>query len=337
MKRLNEEFKSEKLRKLTTFFPPKISWSSIAQAFKIEVDQITDDQVQVVPGPKAYKLLKNNQNLMGFFIFTGNNNLSRGLMGIKLGSKFVKLSNSNHPLYSTRDPDKNDPKYIRKGFRKSAYLDKDSGIRNTTGKANKNQDYIFSGRNGSVVYASGFFTAGDFWSDDVIVYILDTTMSSNSPAEKFTDRQQNRMPVETMKDIKANNLYRYKAELAKIRELKDPEFVADLKTILDDLSKTVINITTLVTQNASKFRYNSVDKEISYGSGRNYLKYTTSFLKMIVEAYSNFDDIVKEYKSGSLKYSNFEKIKQTYEYIKIQRIKEDIENLAIKIQNTIDK
>ena len=71
MKRLNEEFKSEKLRKLTTFFPPKISWSSIAREFKIGVDQITDDQVQVVPGPKAYKLLKNNQNLMGFFTFTG--------------------------------------------------------------------------------------------------------------------------------------------------------------------------------------------------------------------------------------------------------------------------
>jgi hypothetical protein len=63
----------------------------------------------------------------------------------------------------------------------------------------------------------------------------------------------------------------------------------------------------------------------------------TSFLKMIVEAYSNFDDIVKEYKSGSLNYSNFEKIKQTYEYSNIQRIKGDIENLAIKIQNTIDK
>lgn len=321
MKRLNEEFKSEKLRKLTTFFPPKISWSSIAREFKIEVDQITDDQVQVVPGPKAYKLLKNNQNLMGFFIFTGNSNLRRGLMGIKLGSKFVKLSNSNQSLYNIWAPDKNDPKYIRKGFRKSAYLDKDSGIRNTTGKAS----------------TSGFFTAGDFWSDDVIVYILDTTMSSNSPAEKFSSRQKNQMPAETMNAIKANNLSRYKAELAKIRELKDPEFVADLKTILDDLSKTVINITTLVTQNASKFRYNSVDKENFYGSGRDFRKYTTSFLKMIVEAYSNFDDIVKEYKSGSLNYSNLEKIKQTSEYSNIQRIKGDIENLAIKIQNTIDK
>lgn len=320
MKRLNEEFKSEKLRKLTTFFPPKISWSSIARGFKIEVDQITDDQVQVVPGPKAYKLLKNNQNLMGFFIFTGNSNLKRGLMGIKLGSKFVSLSNSKNSMRNTYG-DNTDPKYLRNGFRKTTYLDKDSGIRNTTGKAKTYR----------------LFTAGDFWSDDVIVYILDTTMSSNSPAEKFTDRQQNRMPADTMLDIKRGNQLRYKAELAKIRELKDPEFVADLKTILDYLSKTVINTTTLVTQNASKFRYNSVDKENFYGSGRVLQKYTTSFLKMIVEAYSNFDDIVKEYKSGSSRYSNFEKIQQTSEYSNIQRIKGDIENLAIKIQNTIDK
>lgn len=319
-RKLNEDFKSARLQKLTSFFPKGVDWKSVTTRFKIEIDQITDDQVQVVHGPDAKKMMTKNPKLLGFFIWTGEYGTGpTGLMGIKLGGKFVRMSTK---AYADWDYNDKDSRINRKKVNKYAYFLDDTGIRNTTGSAN-NSEYNKN--------STGAFTAGDFWSSDVIVYLIDTNNSSSAVANKLDTRKKNADIFYAMKTIKTANLNRYKNSLKKLRETRNPDFIIEMKTLLDGLVKTVNDVTQLILSNPSKYRFSDVDVTKHFGDGRYSRSYTKSMLKMMVDAFYSFDKMVENYKSGDTNYSTRELVHKSYEYREITDIISKIESHANKL------
>ena len=321
-RKLNEDFKSARLQKLTSFFPKGVDWKSVTTRFKIEIDQITDDQVQVVHGPDAKKMMTKNPELLGFFIWTGEHSTGpTGLMGIKLGGKFVRMSTDTSADWDYNDKDS---RINRKKVNKNGYFSDDTGIRNTTGSANS---YYLNSSNYNK-NSTGAFTAGDFWSSDVIVYLIDTNNSSNAVANKLDTRKKNADIFQAMKTIKTANLYRYKNSLKKLRETRNPDFIIEMKTLLDGLVKTVNDVTQLILSNPSKYRFSNVDITKHFGSGRNSISDTKSMLRMMVDAFYSFDKMVENYKSGDTNYSTRELVHKSYEYREITNIISKIESHA---------
>ena len=310
---LNEAFQSNKLRKLVKFLPSDLS--AIATEFGIEFDKITDDQVQVVTGDDAKKLMKKNPNLIGFFIWVGDSGGPRGLMGVKKGGKFISFTTTktNMKKYYDRETSLN-PKHITNHNSKTSYFNSDTGIRGTIGSAR----------------GQGAFSSQDFYSEDAIVYLIDINNSSNTVRDKQQNRKTNRDIFYSYRVIADANKVRYKRALSKIRETRNPEFIAQLKAELDEISNSVMSATKAVLSNPQKFRWTPVDREVF----ANRQTYTTSLLKLTIEAYGNLDDVIKEYKSGDPKFSNLDQIKKSsYGYSSLQSSISAIKKIVSKIED----
>lgn len=314
---LTEAMKSEKLRKLTKYFPNKLTWRGITDKFHIALDQVTDDQVQIVKGSQAKKILNQNPGAIGFFIWNGDVTWSHpaGLMGVRQGSKFVSFYDRN---YFSRDNPK-DSSTIRGYTPKGGSFDSDSGIRGTVGSSKKQGRY--SSADGEK------FTAGEYWSDDVLVYIIDTAQISGTTTDLKTARSGNRSSFATSEQIKAENATRYKNALAALRATGDPEFIKEYREKLDTLNAQVNSAIQKILANPQKFKYGgSMDHTVTYGSGRNSRTYTTSLLKLVTEVYSDVDDIIREFKSGNAKWK---------EHYSVRNFIEN-KNKIVKIINAIN-
>lgn len=283
---LTEMLKSAKLRELTKFFPKNTSWRGISMKFNIAIDQVTDDQVQIVDGPTAKKLLSNNDNLLAFFIYAGENKyLPKGLMGIRLGKKFVGLRNWSQG----RDASDKDSASIR-GYRtKGGWANIDSGIRQTTGSSANIMRY-------GKPSGGGYFTAGDYWQPYVKVYIIDTAELGGVTKDLRTQRDSNREFFKTNREILDLNKLRYKKALAVLRSTREPELIKTYQDMLKNINVQVTAAVQIVLTNPAKFRFGDyVDDVQRYNKNT----YTTSLLKLVTIAYDSVDDVVKEFKSGN--------------------------------------
>lgn len=313
---LTEMLKSAKLRELTKFFPKNTSWRGISMKFNIAIDQVTDDQVQIVDGPTAKKLLSNNDNLLAFFIYAGEDKyFPKGLMGIRLGKKFVGIRNWSQG----RDASDKDSASIR-GYRaKGGWADTDSGIRKTTGSSATIMRY-------GKPYGGGYFSAGDYWQPDVKVYIIDTAELGGVTKDLRAQRNSNREFFKTNHEILDLNKLRYKKALAVLRSTQEPELIKKYQDMLKTMNTRVSSAVQIVLANPIKFRYGG---EIDYVQSSGNRNYTTSLLKLVTIAYDSVDDVVKAFKSGNSKWQD-EYANQRFQdaYLKIMKIVKNIESKA---------
>ena len=315
--KLNEAMKSAKLRKLTSYFPEKVTWRGITDKFKIALDQVTDDQVQVVKGSQAKKILSANPEAIGFFIYVGNPSYSmpKGLMGVKKGTKFVSFYDQYY--YPRTNP--KDSSIVRGYTPKGGGFDSDSGIRGTVGSS-KDQT---RGHGRYKTNDGSNFTAGDYWSEDVLVYIIDTAQLSGATTDLKKTRSETGSNFATGEQIKAENANRYRKAIAALRSTEDPDFIKEYRTQLDILNKNVNEAIQKILANPKKFRYGaSIDHTVSYGSGSNRRTYTTSLLKLVTEIYGDVDEIIQEFKSGNVKW------KEHYSVRNFKENKQKIENIV---------
>ena len=313
---LTEMLKSAKLRELTKFFPKDISWRGISTKFNIAVDQVTDDQVQIVNGPTAKKLLSNNDKLLAFFIYEGKNRYEpQGLMGIRLGKNFVRLRN----WAQDRGASDTDSASVRGYQIKGGWADTDSGIRQTTGLSGRNREFRGD-------WTGGYFTAGDYWQPDVKVYIIDTAEVGGVTKDLRAQRSSNKEFFQANREILDLNRLRYKKALAVLRSTQEPELIRKYQDMLKTMNARVSSAVQIVLANPAKFRYGSEIDDVQPSGNRTY---TTSLLKLVTIAYESVEDLVKEFKSGR---SNWE---DSYHnsgfqnaYAKIMKIVKNIESKA---------
>lgn len=316
---LTEMLNSAKLRELTKFFPKDISWRGISREFNIAVDQVTDDQVQIVNGPTAKKLLSNNDKLLAFFIYEGETKYGpKGLMGIRLGKNFVRLRNWTQ----TRDASDKDSASVRGYQVKGGWADTDSGIRQTTGSSGTGPSW-FRGRR---VSTPGYFTAGDYWQPDVKVYIIDTAEVGGVTKDLRAQRGSNAEFFKTNREILDLNRLRYKKALAVLRSTQEPELIKKYQDMLKTMNAQVSSAVQIVLANPTKFRYGGEIDDVQTSGSRSY---TTSLLKLVTIAYESVEDLVKEFKSGR---SNWEDSSHNSgfrnAYAKIMKIVKNIESKA---------
>lgn len=323
---LTETMKSEKLRKLTKLLPKGIGWRGITDKFKIALDQVTDDQVQLVKGSQAKSILSKNQAAIGFFIWNGQESWStpKGLMGVKQGSKFVSFSDG---FYYNRDNPK-DSSSIRGYKPKRGHFADDQGIRGTTGSS-KDQSH---GRGKYSTNAGSKFSAGDYWSDDVIVYIINTAELGGATTDLKTSRASNQDVFATGEQIKTMNLNRYKKAIAAIRSTQDPEYIKEYQQKLNEVNLQVNAAVQKILANPQKFKYVGVDHTQSYGKGRDHRTYTTSLLKLVTEIYTNVDDMVAAYRKAGDSWRGEDSSKRHFDenYTKIMNIIKSINATAAK-------
>lgn len=320
---ITEDMKSEKLRKLTKYLLKGTGWRGITDKFKIALDQVTDDQVQVVKGPAAKSILNKNPNAIGFFIWNGDFNYGttpKGLMGVKQGTKFVSFA--DHQYYDRDNP--KDSSTVRGYKPKSGHYGQDVGIRSTTGASRVTGHGRWS--------RGGAFSAGDYWSDDVIVYIIDTAVVGGSTADKKVARAGTGAAFKTLEQVKQDNQYRYKQAIAALRATKDPEFIYEFQQKLDTLNAQVNGAIQKILANPSKFKYTGIDKTQTYGSGRDQRTYTTSLLKLVTEVYSAFDDMVAAFKKTGYRDESSAKRDFNTKYAEIMQIVKNINNKASEVK-----
>ena len=287
--KLTEDMKSEKLRKLTKYLPKNTGWRGITDKFKIALDQVTDDQVQVVKGPQAKGILSKNPAAIGFFIWNGDTRYGenpKGLMGVKQGTKFVSFTNYQYSDY----PNRKDSSAVRGYQRKGGSYDSDSGIRRTTGSSRVTGQGKYS--------KGGHFSPADYWSDDVIVYIINTAEIGGATTDKKATRAGNVDVFKTTEQIRNTNKSRYTRAIAAMRATKDPEFITEYQQKLDVLNAQVNSSIQKILANPAKFKYAGIDHQVTYGSGRDQRTYTTSLLKLVTEVYGAFDDMIASYKKS---------------------------------------
>ena len=308
--KLQEMFKSEKLRKLNSYLPKGKTLRALSSSFGIALDQVTDDQVSIVRGSVAKKLMSKNPNLIGFFIWDGADsyNTPRGLMGVRMGGKFVSLHQYTGSPYTTRK----DPSYVRGYNPKRSGIDQDSGIRNTTGSSNST--YYVKKRYGTKIKGGGYFTASDYWLEDVIVYLIDTAEVGGTVTDLQKQRQDNQSAFRSLEQLKSINLNRYREAIKQMRTNADPEFSAEYKAKLDSINVKVNAAVQRILSNPAKFKYASIDHSVTYGSGRTQSTYTTSLLKLVTELYDRFDDMINSYKNPTGRYMDQKYYKRQFDY-----------------------
>jgi hypothetical protein len=282
---------------------PKESLRGIVAKFNIALDQVTDDQVTVVRGNNARKILRSNPDAIAFFVWDGEstNSTPKGLMGIKQGTEFV--SSTGYSQERNGGDDRNDPSWKLGKKNKGGYFNANSGIRRTTGSARATlaPSYGRRGRSGQTV---SYFSASDFWSENVIVYIINPGEIGATAGEKISGRKENSDVFKLSSTIKAENQSRYMKALADIRSTENPELFKGYKNKLDFINALVNAAVRKILANPSKFRYSTIDKSVTYGSGRYSTISTTSLLKLVTLVYTAFDGLMAEYKSGYPKWES---------------------------------
>lgn len=308
---ITETMQSQKLRDLTQILKKRsANWRGITDKFNIALDQVTDDQVKIVRGPEAKKMLAKNDNLLAFFIWEGESyNYPRGLMGVRLGTKFVRFYDFSKQAKrrpgSYNYKSNTDSSAITGYTPKGGSFETDSGIRRTIGS---------SGGSGA------YFSASDYWLPEVKVYLIDTAEIGGATADLKAVRKGNRDVFYFNDKIKDTNLTRYRQSIAAIRATKDPEFIQEYSGKLTTAKKLVEECVEIFMANPEKFTYDD-----SPGKLFKYLSSMHSELKYAVEEYRKASDITAgRFDMTASKYKRyfdeaFNNLKTTAERILIKR------------------
>lgn len=285
---ITETMQSQKLRDLTQILKKRgANWRGITDKFNIALDQVTDDQVKIVRGPEAKKMLAKNDNLLAFFIWEGESyNYPRGLMGVRLGTKFVSFADYSSKQRPSKWKKSTDSSRVTGYTQKVGPFNTDSGIRGTVGS---------SGQGGA------YFSASDYWLPEVKVYLIDTTEVGGTTADLRATRKGNRDVFDLNDKIKDTNLERYRQSIAAIRATKDPEFIQEYVGKLVTAKKLVEECVEIFMAAPEKFTYDD-----SPGKLFKYLSSMHSELKYAVEEYRKASDITAgSYNMTASKYKRY--------------------------------